>query len=82
MSLFGIFAHGITETWEMEKALIGLITENDSLLKCRNFLIVCNFDSDVVTSNELDERFPMAPKTYPEVHLFSQSTFRLFTGPP
>ena len=25
MGLFGIFAHGITETWEMEKALIGLV---------------------------------------------------------
>ena len=26
MGLFGIYAHGITETWAMEKALIGLIT--------------------------------------------------------
>eukprot|EP00966_Prymnesium_polylepis_P187125 4337712-Prymnesium_polylepis.1 len=25
MGLFGIFAHGITETWVMEKALIGLV---------------------------------------------------------
>ena len=25
MSLFGIFAHGITETWVMEKFLIGLV---------------------------------------------------------
>ena len=25
MSLFGIFAHGITESWIMEKALIGLV---------------------------------------------------------
>ena len=25
MGLFGIFAHGITETWKMEKALIGLV---------------------------------------------------------
>ena len=25
ISLFGIFAHGITETWVMEKALIGLV---------------------------------------------------------
>ena len=25
MGLFGIYAHGITETWVMEKALIGLI---------------------------------------------------------
>ena len=25
MSLFGIFAHGITETWILEKALIGLV---------------------------------------------------------
>ena len=25
MGLFGIFAHGITETWQMEKALIGLV---------------------------------------------------------
>ena len=25
MGLFGIYAHGITETWEMEKALIGLV---------------------------------------------------------
>ena len=24
MGLFGIFAHGITDTWVMEKALIGL----------------------------------------------------------
>ena len=25
MGLFGIYAHGITETWVMEKALIGLV---------------------------------------------------------
>ena len=25
MGLFGIFAHGITDTWVMEKALIGLV---------------------------------------------------------
>jgi hypothetical protein len=25
MGLFGIFAHGITESWVMEKALIGLV---------------------------------------------------------
>ena len=25
MSLFGIFAHGITESWVMERALIGLV---------------------------------------------------------
>ena len=25
MGLFGIYAHGITETWKMEKALIGLV---------------------------------------------------------
>ena len=25
MGLFGIFAHGITETWVMEKSLIGLV---------------------------------------------------------
>jgi hypothetical protein len=25
MGLFGIFAHGVTETWVMEKALIGLV---------------------------------------------------------
>ena len=25
MGLFGIYAHGITETWVMEKVLIGLV---------------------------------------------------------
>ena len=25
MGLFGIYAHGITESWVMEKALIGLV---------------------------------------------------------
>jgi hypothetical protein len=25
MGLFGIYAHGITETWVIEKALIGLV---------------------------------------------------------
>ena len=25
LGLFGIYAHGITETWVMEKALIGLV---------------------------------------------------------
>ena len=25
MGLFGIYAHGISETWVMEKALIGLV---------------------------------------------------------
>ena len=25
MGLFGIYAHGITDTWVMEKALIGLV---------------------------------------------------------
>ena len=25
MGLFGIYAHGITETWKLEKALIGLV---------------------------------------------------------
>ena len=25
MGLFGIYAHGFTETWVMEKALIGLV---------------------------------------------------------
>ena len=29
MGLFGIYAHGITETWVMEKALIGLVACDD-----------------------------------------------------
>jgi len=31
MGLFGIYAHGITETWVMEKALIGLVACDDKV---------------------------------------------------
>ena len=31
MCLFGIYADGITETWDMEKALIGLVACSDEV---------------------------------------------------
>ena len=35
MGLFGIYAHGITETWVMEKALIGLVACDDKVCPTR-----------------------------------------------
>ena len=39
MGLFGIYAHGITETFVMEKALIGLVACSDEVCACHHIPI-------------------------------------------
>ena len=45
MSLFGIFAHGITESWIMEKALIGLVACESERHTAENIAITWTKDA-------------------------------------